>query len=127
MCRGRAMYFSRYSAGLLNAVRASASAMPKLVRSDLSSHATRMPRPPPPAAALMMTGKPICFASAPASSTLSSTPGLPGTSGSPACFMVWRATALSPILRIMSGVGPMNVKPLEAHTSAKCAFSDRKP
>ena len=101
--------------------------MPNPSRSVFSSHATRMPRPPPPAAALMITGKPIPRASSSAVSTSGITPSLPGTTGSPASFMVRRATALSPILRIISGVGPMKVKPHEAHTSAKCAFSDRNP
>jgi hypothetical protein len=75
----------------------------------------------------MMTGKPIVRAIAIASSLSASVPSLPGSSGRPAAFIVARATALSPILRIISGVGPMNTKPHEAHTSAKCAFSDRKP
>jgi hypothetical protein len=41
--------------------------------------------------------------------------------------MVRRATALSPILRIMSGVGPTKLNPHEAQTSAKWAFSERNP
>ena len=41
--------------------------------------------------------------------------------------MVALAMALSPILRIISGVGPMNVNPDAAQTSAKWAFSDRNP
>ena len=38
-------------------------------------------------------------------------PSLPGRIGTPAFFAVSRATALSPIRRIDSGVGPMNVMP----------------
>ncbi len=127
MCRGRAMYFSRYTASLLNAAPASACATPNPIRSCFSSHATRMPRPPPPADALMITGNPMSRASDTASSTSAITPSLPGTTGSPAARMVRRATALSPIWRIISGVGPMNTNPHDAHTSAKCAFSDRNP
>ena len=45
--------------------------------------ATRIPLPPPPAAALMITGKPICLANASASSTSSTGPGVPGMIGTP--------------------------------------------
>ena len=75
----------------------------------------------------MITGYPISLAKARASSTSAIVPSLPGTTGRPASRMVRRATALSPIARIMSAAGPMNVKPHEAHTSAKWALSDRNP
>ena len=41
--------------------------------------------------------------------------------------MVRRASDLSPMRRIISASGPMNVNPHEAQTSAKCAFSERNP
>ena len=75
----------------------------------------------------MITGKPISFASETASSTSSSTSFEPGIVGRPAAFMSFRASALSPIWRIMSAVGPMNVKPEATTASANCAFSARNP
>ena len=56
-----------------------------------------------------------------------STPSEPGTQGTPALIIACLADTLSPIMRIDSGVGPMNVKPLFSTRSAKSAFSDRKP
>jgi hypothetical protein len=69
-----------------------------------ASSATRIPFPPPPAAALMSTGKPISTAFASASST-SAMASVPGTMGTPTSRMVRRAVALSPIMRICCGVG----------------------
>ena len=54
-------------------------------------------------------------------------PSDPGTQGTPAAFMVLIAETLSPIRRMVSGRGPMNLKPLFSTRSAKSAFSDRKP
>ncbi len=51
----------------------------------------------------------------------------PGTQGTPAFFITLMADTLSPIMRITSARGPMNVKPLFSTRSAKSAFSDRKP
>ena len=42
-------------------------------------------------------------------------------------FMACLALTLSPIMRMVSGRGPMNTKPLFSTRSAKSAFSDRKP
>ena len=56
-----------------------------------------------------------------------SAPSEPGTHGTPALVIVCLAVTLSPIMRIASGVGPMNTKPLRSTRSAKSAFSDRKP
>jgi hypothetical protein len=54
-------------------------------------------------------------------------PPEPGTQGTPAFFITLMAETLSPIMRITSARGPMNVKPLFSTRSAKSAFSDRKP
>ena len=56
-----------------------------------------------------MTGKPISRAMPIASSTSVRMPSLPGTMGRPAAFIVRLASALSPMRRIISGLGPMNV------------------
>ena len=87
-----------------------------------------MPLPPPPAAALMITGYPI---SAPIfllryASSLRG-PFEPGTVGTPAAIMVLIAATLSPIVRITEAVGPININPLFSTRSAKSAFSARNP
>ena len=67
-------------------------------------------------------------ASATAASSASATiPWLPGTTGTPAAAISRRAWSFSPIIRRMSGEGPMNVICEASHTSAKLAFSERKP
>jgi hypothetical protein len=75
----------------------------------------------------MITGKPIVFATSVASSTLLTAPSLPGMIGTPAAFAVSRARALSPMRRMASGGGPMNVSRHSPTISAKCGFSERKP
>ena len=47
--------------------------------------------------------------------------------GTPAAFMASLAQTLSPIRRMVSGRGPMKVKPEDSTRSAKSAFSERKP
>ena len=54
-------------------------------------------------------------------------PSEPGTQGTPAAFMASLAETLSPIKRMVSGRGPMKVKPDCSTRSAKSAFADRKP
>ena len=86
-----------------------------------------MPRPPPPAAALIRTGKPISLAAAKASSSVVTAPSEPGTTGMPAAFTACLAVILSPIILMCSGLGPMKVKPWAPTISAKRAFSERNP
>ena len=96
-------------------------------RISCSDSTSRMPLPPPPAAALSMTGKPICTAAETISSSLSIVPCEPGTTGTPAAIMRLRASTLSPMASIASGEGPMNTRPASAQAWAKCARSERKP
>jgi hypothetical protein len=56
MWRGFSRYFSMYTSPLPKAASASRCAVRRLVPSSLGLRTTRMPRPPPPATALMMTG-----------------------------------------------------------------------
>ena len=95
--------------------------------SRCSDSTSRMPLPPPPAAAFSMTGKPIFTAAETTSSSLSIVPCEPGTTGTPAAIMRLRASTLSPIASIASGDGPMNTRPASAQARAKCARSERKP
>jgi hypothetical protein len=120
-------YFSTYTSPLPNADSASLRASWNERAKSSASLATRIPFPPPPAAALMMTGKPIWRANSSASSTSSTGPGVPGTIGTPTAVIALRAAALSPITRIWSAVGPMNVMLLAVTISANSAFSARKP
>src|SRR2546429_9498356 len=68
-----------------------------------------MPRPPPPADALRISGYPMCAASLASSSSPSTTPSLPGMVGKPAVFTSRRARSFSPIISMSSGFGPINV------------------
>jgi hypothetical protein len=90
----------------------------------------RMPRPPPPKAALTSTGVPISAAAAfscPASGSLSLPKTAPGRTGTPAWRISSLAAIFDPIASMAAGVGPTNVIPAAAHCRAKPAFSDRKP
>ena len=54
-------------------------------------------------------------------------PSEPGTTGIPAAITATLAAILSPIKRIWSAEGPINVNPCSSTISAKLAFSDKKP
>ena len=83
--------------------------------------------PPPPAAALSITGKPMRSAASarrPRSSTASS---VPGTTGTPAAVAMRRAEVFSPMSAMVSLRGPMKTRPASSQARAKEAFSARKP
>ena len=86
-----------------------------------------MPRPPPPAEAFSITGYPISFAFSKASSGPSRIPSPPGTTGTPAFFMVCLAFALLPIESIMLGLGPKKAILLSLQILENLADSDKKP
>ena len=65
----------------------------------------RIPRPPPPAEAFRITGKPMSRAARIAFSSSSTTPGDPGITGTPALIMAFLARLLSPIMRMAWGPG----------------------
>src|SRR5581483_4933951 len=96
----------------------------KSAGSSCSERTILMPRPPPPAEALMITGKPTVRAHSMASPSPASTPSEPGRIGTPAFFMAPRAFSFSPIRRVTSGGGPMNLMLQVSQTSAKLAFSE---
>ena len=85
-----------------------------------------MPRPPPPAAALTITGYPILFPHSSASAS-DRTTSEPGRTGRPSSLMDFLARFLSPINRTVSGDGPMKARLQVSQTSAKWGFSARKP
>jgi hypothetical protein len=111
----------------LNAAPASVCAALKFVTSETSLWAIRIPRPPPPAAALMMTGYPIRWAISFASLSSRTAWSDPGTVGIRSFFASSFARTLSPACDDASGVGPMNLMLQLWHTSAKWAFSERNP
>ena len=87
----------------------------------------RIPFPPPPEEALIMTGKPISFAMASPSSAVYTGSLLPGTTGTPACIMVFLASDLFPMRLMISADGPIKVMLHCWQSFAKRAFSDKNP
>lgn len=59
-----------------------------------------------------------------ASSCVLTIPAEPGTVGTPAAAMVFRAVDLSPMVSIWSGSGPMNSMPCALTISTNVEFSD---
>ncbi len=86
-----------------------------------------IPRPPPPAVAFTITGKPIRSTTAEASFTSSALTSMPVNMGRPAFCMAARAVSLSPIKRMSADVGPIKTTPHFSHTLANSPFSARKP
>ena len=90
-------------------------------------YATRIPFPPPPKAAFIITGYPILSAiifPVLESYTSSFVPGITGTF---ACTIVFLAMDLLPMFRIISEEGPINLILHCSHSSANFAFSERNP
>ena len=83
--------------------------------SSSAERTTRIPRPPPPAAAFTSSGNPR-LAGSPSSST-----------GTPASRATRFAASLSPPARSASGDGPTKTRPAASTASAKSAFSERNP
>ncbi len=89
--------------------------------------ARRMPLPPPPADAFIITGKPISDATRTALSVLSISPRKPGTTLTPAAFASFFDWILSPIAAMAFGGGPTKAMPASSQARAKLSRSDRKP
>ena len=95
---------------------------------SISFFTIRIPLPPPPPEALMMSGNVIDLAiSRILSGFFGRAPTNPGTQGTPASDIVFFAWILSPMVFITEGGGPTKVKPLLTTCSAKSAFSDKNP
>ena len=73
------------------------------------------PRPPPPKAALIATGRPCSRAKSTISSGPLTGPSVPGASGAPTRLAISRARTLSPSASIAAGGGPIQVRPASGH------------
>src|SRR2546425_12048948 len=92
-----------------------------------SRETTFIPRPPPPATALMITGKPISPVMSCASSIVLTGSTVPGRSGRPAFDIRSRAVALSPTFSITSGRGAMKGVPPSGQIFAEDGSSGGEP
>jgi hypothetical protein len=87
-----------------------------------------MPRPPPPAAALMISGRPICArAFSRAVALIGDQAPEPGQDGHTGRHHRLLGADLVAHECGSLGLGPMNVNPHLRQTSANSAFSERKP
>ena len=89
--------------------------------------AMRMPLPPPPAEALIMTGKPTCSAICCASFSSAMMPRWPGTVETLALAAAFFDSILSPMAAMALGLGPMNTIPAFASAVGNASRSDKKP
>ena len=108
-----------------NADAASLRALWTAAGRSAGSATSRMPRPPPPNAALTSSGKPTVSAAAARSPSLVTV--IPGSTGTPALAIRALAVTLSPIAAIVSGAGPTKISPASAQARANAAFSDKNP
>ena len=111
---------------LPKAFLASAFTRSKLTPTSSTVSQRRMPRPPPPAAAFRMTGKPNSMASFWAACRLWRGSVVPGVVGTPHSTAICLAESLSPIRSSTLEDGPMNLMPASSQARAKSPFSDKK-
>ena len=109
-----------------NAANASDDADSKKGIKSSRLRTTRIPLPPPPMAALMITGSPISSTKLLTSSAFSNA-SLPGTTGTPESIAAFRALVLSLNVFKFSTVGPTKVIPASAHACANCGDSLKNP
>ena len=93
----------------------------------MGSLTTRIPRPPPPNAALIINGKPIVLAIFKACDGSAIGSSVPGKVGTLAFSAILRASILSPIRDNKSELGPTKLSPFASQALAKPAFSDKNP
>ena len=112
---------------LPKAFLASALTSSKLTPTSSIESQRLIPRPPPPAAAFKITGKPNSAASFSASSLPERGFSVPGIVGTLQVKAISLAESLSPIMSKISDLGPINLIPAFSHSLANSAFSARKP
>ena len=108
------------------ALAASVSALSKAASSSSALRTRRMPRPPPPAVALSISGKPI-FPAAACASPRTSGPPLQGETGTRAASAISLLVILSPSRRMVAALGPRNAISLASSFSTKPGSSARNP
>mmetsp|Transcript_41903 Transcript_41903/g.99782 ORF Transcript_41903/g.99782 Transcript_41903/m.99782 type:complete len:217 (-) Transcript_41903:442-1092(-) len=128
MCRASSRNSSRKTEPLPKAVLASLVQRSKASFSSSSCRTRRMPRPPPPNAALKMigSGKDSRRRKSRASCQ-DPRKGEPFSTGTSLSTASSRARTLSPSSAMVSARGPMKVMPLASQAAANSALSDRKP
>eukprot|EP00732_Lithocolla_globosa_P000985 Lithocolla_globosa_v1_NODE_407_length_4133_cov_91.104463.p6 type:complete len:118 gc:universal NODE_407_length_4133_cov_91.104463:3346-3699(+) len=109
------------------AASASLIALSMCPSSDSMFSTILIPRPPPPKAALINTGKPLFLQNSVASLAEDTGPGVPGTMGTLAASAIVRAAVLSPRSRMTSARGPTKIIPAASRARTNCSFSERKP
>ena len=95
-------------------------------RSSSSLSTRRMPRPPPPAVALIMSGNPIDFAFSTRVSR-STGPSLHAVTGTFAASAMRFDVILSPSMRIVAALGPRNTRSAASSFSTNDGSSARNP
>ena len=86
-----------------------------------------IPLPPPPNAALMITGNPISLAIFSPSFISVTGVSVPSKTGTPIFFIATFEAILSPKSSICSGFGPMKIMPFSSQALANSALSDKNP
>ena len=127
MCLGWSINFSKKIVPSPKATCASFFASLNCCSKSAILRNTRIPRPPPPAAAFIIIGKPIRVASCCAMATLVKSILLSSIMGTCASMATFFAITLSPRLSITCGSGPTNTMPSSLQRWANFAFSLKKP
>eukprot|EP00038_Savillea_parva_P008647 m.178296 g.178296 ORF g.178296 m.178296 type:complete len:304 (-) comp14517_c0_seq1:1-912(-) len=127
MCRGAPSRYLRTIMSWLPNAMASPLQMWYASLSSASLYAARIPLPPPPCTALIITGYPNLCAISTACSGLCTIVLSPGIWFTPASSATIREFFLSPMTVMACFFGPRNLIPLASSASEKSAFSDRNP
>ena len=126
-CRAFSMHDSRKTPPLPKAFVASSRAEGDEPSSCSGCRTLRMPRPPPPADALTMSGKPTSSPNFTIASSDTPVRSRHVASGTPASSASSLEAILSPSARIAAELGPRKVMPSSSSRATKAASSDAKP
>ncbi len=117
MCRAVGRYGSTNTVSSPKAESASAPAAASSPSRAAGSVTTRIPRPPPPADAFTSSGKSAAVAES----------GSTDRIGTPAFAISSLARIFDPIASMVSGAGPIQMRPASCTRRANSAFSDKNP
>ena len=118
---------SRITSSEPNEFKPSAFASLRALCNSLSWFTRRIPFPPPPATALIISGYPTVVATEEISFRVLTIKSEPGIHGTPTDDTIFFACALLPIIFIECDFGPTKIKSFFSQAIAKSAFSERKP